>query len=91
MDEVIKLAQSLRKDIDNLPEIKEYYALKKLMEEDADLREMRKEIARLKSEGKEEERSNLLKIYNSHPIVNNYELAKQEVESILRSIKDIIN
>ena len=41
--------------------------------------------------GKEEERKNLLEIYNNHPLVNNYELAKQEVESLLLVIKNIID
>ena len=91
MDEIIKLSKELREEIDHLPEVQEYYRLRDLYENDKELAKMRKEIARLKSEGKEEEKNNLLKLYNSHPIVSNYELAKQEVESILRSIKDIIN
>ena len=90
MDKILEETKSLREDIDSLPEIKEYYQLKTLYENDQHLKEMRKEIARLKSEGKEEKRNNLLQIYNSHPLVNNYELAKEEAERILRVIKDII-
>ena len=90
-DEIIKQAKSLRHDIDNLPSIKEYYRVKDLYEKDEELKVMRTEIARLKSEGKEEERKNLLERYNKHPLVNNYELAKEEVISILSVIKDIIN
>ena len=51
---------------------------------------MRRDIARLKNEGKEEERNNLLNIYNNHPLVNNYNLAKEEVKAILQTIRDII-
>ena len=91
MDEIIKLAKELRSDVDKLPEVQEYYRLREIYENDEELRKMRTDIARLKQEGKEEERNNLLKNYNSHPIVNNYELAKNEVQSILLSIKDIIN
>ena len=90
MDKIIKEAQSLRDDIDSLPEIKEYYRLKELYENDQNLKAMRRDIARLKSEGKEEERNNLLERYNSHPLVNNYELAKEEAERILLVIKNII-
>ena len=90
MDKVIEQAKELRKDIDSLPEVKEYYRLKELMENDEELAMLRKEIARLKVEGKEEERNNLLKIYNSHPLVNNYEAAQEEVKSILLAIKNII-
>ncbi len=90
MDKIIEEAKSLRDDIDSLPEIKEYYRLKELYENDQTLKEMRRDIARLKSEGKEEERNNLLQIYNSHPLVNNYEMAKEEAERILLVIKNII-
>ena len=90
MDEVIKLAKELRKDIDNLPEVQEYYRLKILYENNEELSQMRSEIARLKQKGKEEERNNLLNVYNSHPIVNNYELAKNEVQNILLAIKNEI-
>ena len=90
MDKIIEEAKSLREDIDSLPEIKEYYRLKELYENDQTLKEMRRDIARLKSEGKEEERNNLLQIYYSHPLVNNYEMAKEEAEHILLVIKNII-
>lgn len=90
MDKIIEEAKSLRDDIDSLPEIKEYYLLKELYENDQTLKQMRRDIARLKSEGKEEERNNLLQIYNSHPLVNNYEMAKEEAERILLVIKNII-
>ena len=91
MDKIIEEAKSLRNDIDSLPEIQEYYRLKELMEKDEELSRLRKEIARLASEGKVEERKNLLAIYNSHPLVNNYNIAMEEAKSILRAIKDIIN
>ena len=90
MDEILKTAESLREDVDNLPEIKEYYKLKKLMEEDKELQEMRKQIARLTSEGKTEEKKNLIEIYNKHPLVNNYNIAKEEAINILRELKETI-
>lgn len=90
MDKIIEQAKSLRKDIDNLPEVIEYQRLKKLYESDEELARMRKDITRLKASGKEEERKNLLKIYESHPLVNNYEVAKKEVMDILLVIKNII-
>ena len=91
MDKIIEEAKSLRNDIDSLPEIQEYYRLRELMEKDQELSRLRKEIARLANEGKTEERKNLLAIYNSHPLVNNYNIATEEAKSILRAIKDIIN
>ena len=91
MDKIIEEAKALRKDIDSLPEIQEYYRLRALMENDEELKRLRTEIARLAQEGKTEERKNLLAIYNSHPLVNNYNFAMDEAKSILRAIKDIIN
>ena len=91
MDKIIEKAKSLREDIDSLPEIQEYYRLRALMENDEELSRLRTEIARLASEGKLEERKNLLEIYNSHPLVNNYNIAMEETKLILSSIKDIIN
>ncbi len=90
MDDLLLTAKEIREDIDNLPEVKEYYRLKELFEKDICLKQMRENIARLKAEGKEEERNNLLNAYNSHPLVNNYYLAKEEVEQILLVIKNII-
>ena len=91
MDKILEEAKSLRKDIDSLPEIQEYYRLKTLMENDEELRRLRTEIARLAKEGKTEERKNLLAIYNANPLVNNYNAAMEEAKSILRAVKDIIN
>ena len=91
MDKIIEEAKSLRNDINSLPEIQEYYRLRDLMENDKELSRLRIEIARLAKEGKLEERKNLLEIYNSHPLVNNYNIAMEEAKSILRTIKDIIN
>lgn len=91
MDKIVQDAKKLREEIDNLPTVQEYYHLKSLYEADEELANMRREIARLKNERKEEERKNLLEVYNNHPLVNNYELAKQEVESLLLVIKNIID
>lgn len=90
MDEIIQLAKELRKEIDDLPEMKEYLKLKQLLEDNRELKNMRSDIARLTNEGKLKERDNLLSIYNSHPLVNNFYLAKEEIKTILQTIKNII-
>ena len=87
MDKTIELALELHDELLSLPEIKEYLRLKDLYQKDEELKRMRLEIARLKNENKEEERENLLKIYHQHPLVNNYFLAKEEADSILREIQ----
>ena len=90
MDKVIEKAKELSKEIQNTPEVKEYLRLKELFESDQELATMRQDIARLASENKLIERDNLLKIYNSHPLVNNYEAAKESVNQLLNTIKQII-
>ena len=90
MDELINKVKELRSNIDNLPEVKEYYRLASLYENDEELKRLRKEIARLASIKKFEERDALLKIYNEHPLVVNYTLAKEELVILLNTIKDII-
>lgn len=91
MDKVIESAKALREEIDNLPEMKEYMLLMKLYEDNDELKEMRQNIAKLEQEGKLEEKKNLIAIYESHPIVNNFNLAKEEIKSILETIKDILS
>ena len=90
MDKIIALAKEIRDDIDNLPQVKEYYRLKEIYENDKELKAMRNKIARLKVEGKEKERNELLKAYNSHPLVNNYNIARDEVKEILLNLQNII-
>jgi len=91
MDEIIEAAKQIREDIDSLPIVQEYYRLKDLYENDKELEELRREIARLTNEGKEEEKKNLLHIYENHPLVNNYNIAKEQVQELLLSIKEIID
>lgn len=90
MDEVVELAKTLKQEIDKLPEMQEYLRLKSLLEKDEELATMRSEIARLQNEGKTKEKENLLAIYNSHPLVNNFYIAKEEVTNLLSSISQIL-
>lgn len=90
MDKILELTKELKEEINKLPEMQEYLRLKELLEKDNELADLRKEMARLANVGKIKERDNLLKIYNSHPLVNNYYAAKEEIEKILNTIKTII-
>lgn len=91
MNDAVAKAKELRNYLNTLPEFKNYLTLKSLLEQDNELANLRKEIARLTSEGKIEEKENLLKIYNSNPLVNNYLIAREEVASILREIQNILS
>ncbi|HPS19251.1 MAG TPA: YlbF family regulator [Bacilli bacterium] len=91
MDKIAQLTDELASDLQELPEIKEFLRLKKLMETNKELADMRSNIARLTQDNKEEEKANLLAIYNSHPLVNNYNIAKEEAARILRTIQNILS
>ena len=91
MDEILNKANEIREEVDNLPQVKEYYRLKELYENDDELKRLRGEIARLASEGKSKERKALLEIYNSHPLVSNYNQTKEEVIILLNEIKNILD
>ena len=90
-DELELSLEKLKKELDNSPIIQEYLSLKEVLENDQELKSMRDEIARLTNENKLKERDALLNIYNAHPIVSNYELARQEVINLLNQIKDILS
>ena len=91
MNDVDKAVEELKVALDKEPIIQEYLSLKKAIENDEELKRMRSEIARLTNEGKFEERDALLGIYNSHPLVSNFNQAKEEVASLLSEIKDILS
>ena len=90
MNDLDTILQELKETLYQREEIQEYLKNKKLLEEDASLKKMRDDIVRLKKEGKEIERNNLLKIYESHPLVSNFEASKKEVASLIQTLKDII-
>ena len=91
MNDVEKALETFKEQLDNHPLIQEFLKLKEAMKNDAELKSMRQEISRLKNENKNEEHKALLEIYNSHPIVSNYEETKSEVASLLKEIKTILS
>lgn len=91
MNNVEEALNQLSNELNKCPEIVEFLRLKECFEKDEDLKIMRQEIARLTNEGKIKERDNLIEIYNSHPLVSNYQLAREEVISLLTQIKNILS
>ena len=91
MNEIDRALKELKNALDNEPLIQEYLTLKEAIEKDIELANMRSDIARLTSEGKLEERDALLEVYNSHPLVVNFNQTKEEVVSLLKEIKDILS
>ena len=90
-DELELTLNQLKDELDNSEIIQEYLSLKNTLENDEELKRLREEIARLTNENKSEEKEAILAIYNSHPIVVNYEQAREEVINLLKQIKDILS
>ena len=90
MDKVLEKAKELRALLDETPELKEYLKNKEALENSEDVRELKHNIANLRAKGKFEEANNLEKIYNAHPLVNNYEASKEALYELLKTIQNII-
>ena len=90
MDKVLEKAKELRALLDETPEMKEYLKNKEALENSKDVQELKQNIANLRVKGKLEEANNLEKLYNTHPLVNNYEASKEALYQLLKTIESII-
>ena len=90
MDKVLEKAKELRLAIEETPEFQEYIKNKELLENNKDVIELKHNIANLKAKGKLEEAKNLEKLYNEHPLVNNFEMSKEALYELLKTIQNII-
>ena len=90
MDKVLEKAKELRLAIEETAEYQEYIKNKQLLENNKDVIELKHNIANLKAQGKLEEAKNLEKLYNSHPLVNNFEVSKDALYELLKIIQNII-
>ena len=90
MDKVLEKAQELRSAIEETEEFKEYLKNKELLEKSEDVIELKHNIANLRAKGKLEEAKNLEKLYQAHPLVNNYEVSKETLYQLLKTIESII-
>ena len=90
MDKVLEKAKELKAAIDGTPEMKEYLHNKEQFENSEDVIELKHNIANLRAKGKFEEAKNLEEIYNKHPLVNNFEVSKNNLYELLKTIQNII-
>ena len=90
MDKVIEKAKELKALIDETPEMKEFLKNKEQFENSEDVIELKHNIANLRVRGKLEEAKNLEKLYDSHPLVNNYEASKEALYQLLKVVESII-
>lgn len=91
MDRIDEVLNELSKEILSKEEVKEFLKNKELLENNKELQGLRKQIAILTNENNLDKRDELIKVYNSNPLVINYQNSREEVIEILNSIKEIIN
>lgn len=90
MDKVLDKAKELRLAIEETSEYQEYIKNKELLENSEDVIELKHNIANLRVRGKLEEAKSLEKLYDSHPLVNNYEASKEALYQLLKVVESII-
>ena len=90
MDKVIEKAQELKTLIDETPEMKEFLKNKEQFEKSEDVIELKHNIANLRAKGIIQEANNLQALYDNHPIVVNYEVSKNALYELLKTIQTII-
>lgn len=90
MDSGIELAKEISEKIAELPEAKEYLRLKKIIDEDEEINKLQKEIVSLRSEGKNEEATELTTKLNSLPIIVNFEAVRAQLADTLKVISNIL-
>lgn len=90
MDKILEKAKELRLAIEETPEYKEYMKNKELLENNEDVIELKHDIANLRAQGKIKEANNLETFYNNHPLVNNYEVSKEALYQLLKTVESII-
>lgn len=87
MDPILEKVNELKKELYDLPEVKEFLKFKKLFENDEHLKNLRKEIANAHTP---KEKESKMKEYNNNPIVVNYNSYKNDVMDIINTITNII-
>jgi len=95
MDKVLESAKKLREYLDTLPEIKEYLALKRIIEEDGKLKELRNYIIDLETRFRNGEdvmtmMKDAKKEYDTNPAIVNYKHSSESVLALLDEIKRTI-
>ena len=88
MDKGIELATEISEKIAELPEAKEYLRLKKIIDEDEEIKALQKEIISLQNKGEKAKADELLKKLNSIPIVINFQEIRGQLADTLSKVYD---
>lgn len=91
MDELINLAQDLKKELEQLPLFIEYKKVKEAVDNSIEIKELKKQIIRAKNEGRLDEHKKLLSQYDSHPLIVNLRALEEDTKDYLTEIVEILN
>ena len=91
MNNSIEIAKELKKELDNLPLFQEYERIRKFVENDQELSELKTSIALAKAKNDIEQHQLLLNRYNNHPLIVNLSNLESEVADYLKEISKIVN
>lgn len=91
MDKIIEKTRVLRENLNEIPLFQEYQNIKSLIENNDEIKELKRDIVRSKNENRLDDHKALLDRYNNHPLILNYENLKSEVISYLNEVADILN
>lgn len=102
MNDFEEALRNLKEELFSLDEVKTYFKLKNKIENNAELNLIKERIVSLKQEmtlnididekyfKAKEEYESLLKKYTEHPLIQNFEVIKDELYNLLTEIKKII-
>ena len=91
MSDPIELAKEFKVEIEKEPLIIEYRRVKSLIDSNEEIASLKKEIALAKVHKDDKLHKELLDKYHNHPLIVNYEVLKEEVNSYLSEISKIVN
>lgn len=91
MDKILKKAQELKNELDNLPLFIEYKRVKNLYDNNVEINELKKQIVRARNEGRMNEHKLLLDRLHNDPLYLNYTKLEEEVIEYYKEISNILN
>jgi cell fate (sporulation/competence/biofilm development) regulator YlbF (YheA/YmcA/DUF963 family) len=91
MNKIIDSAKELREELLKDELIKEYLRVKQIFENDEEIKDIRFKLVLFKNENKLDEYQKMKEIYDSHPIVRNFFILKEEVSELIKDIVEVLD
>ena len=82
-DSILELKETIFKE----PTVQEYLTLKKAIKESEELIKLQEDILYFNKNNQSMKAKELMEIYNSHPLIVNYNNVKDDVNDLLNEIK----